>query len=356
MNTKTDLGQAAAHTDAYNRHHADSICRPKPASINGCQETAVPKAKPRKALTTQTPMLEGPTSRREVPMGNPAPGPEFRDLPLELIDRDPDQVRSQVDFSSKEFAGMCWNVATYGVLHPILVQPAETPGRYKLIAGELRFEASKKAGCNTILCRIEKEPLNQSEITMRQLMENIVRTALNPMDLGLAFDWLVKRDGGGLKARQVAKALGKSESYVSEHRSLLRLSTADQQQLKQGAMSFDEARAKLRKQSLRPHSRRTDPATRTRSSVSEAGGRNEGGSSPADNESETDVITIQERLANGSYVYQQYVGSCPHSALTVLVVGPTKASPHLDNVIRLLERHLHLLKLMQQRDRRTCRE
>jgi ParB/RepB/Spo0J family partition protein len=252
---------------------------------------------------------------------------------LDLIDPDPHQVRGHNDLEAEAFNEMCANVGQYGVLQPPLVRPSTTPGRYTLIAGEFRYEAARATGHTTLPCYVEESSLDQTAIVLCQLSENLHRRQLPHLDLARAFHRLtLPRDegGGGLKAKELARRLGKSEAFISEHRSLLELSAVDQQRLEAGTLSFDQARAKVRGRAA-PRRRAGDRSAR-------------GGTCPTPN--------ALPNLENGRHVYAQYSRIHGDTNLAVLVAGSAQTAPPLECAVRAVERHLHFLKLKLSRESR----
>src|ERR1700751_2985396 len=87
-----------------------------------------------------------------VPPTGPAPASHEgesgkpREIPVELIDRNPFQTRSQVD--EAELAELAASIVANGVVQPILVRP-QANGRFQLIAGERRWRAWGLAGEET---------------------------------------------------------------------------------------------------------------------------------------------------------------------------------------------------------------
>lgn len=272
------------------------------------------------------------------------------DIALDQIDVDPAQVRQENDLTTEVFSEMCANVAAYGILQPLLVRPGNTPGRYTLIAGEFRYEAARQAGLTTLPCCIEEASLTQTDLYLRQLSENLHRQALSHMDLARAFQWLTQRDqdGGGLRAAELARRLGKSEAFISEHKKLMELSPADQQRLETGSLTFDEARLQLRSRSSQQETERPDrPVAQETAIPAPALGSARHVSDTA--ERTAPDPSSQERLSNGQFVYPRYSGCHPETKLTILVSGSDSTEPDLDRVVRTLERHLHFLKLKQRR-------
>src|SRR6516165_6632150 len=72
--------------------------------------------------------------------GHEAEGGKPREIPVELIDRNPFQTRSQLHES--ELAELAASIVANGVVQPILVRP-QPNGRFQLIAGERRWRASQ---------------------------------------------------------------------------------------------------------------------------------------------------------------------------------------------------------------------
>jgi ParB/RepB/Spo0J family partition protein len=299
-----------------------------------------------------------PSSRGESQVGTDVhnrlgmPTRRLAEIEVELIDHDPNQVRGHKGLQSQEFGEMCSNVARYGVLQPVLVRRATTPGRYILIAGELRHEAARRAGQRSLPCYIEDAPLDQSAIFLHQLSENLHRKQLSHMDLARAFYWLTlpsKDGGGGFRGSDLAQHLGRSEAFISEHRALLRLTPEDQESLEAGTILFEQARAKLRANTAR---HRTSRVERSGERQAATRGGLEGALDDRSSSSERQnaLSELPERLENGLYVYAQYAGTYPEASILVLLTGPARTPPGIDWAIRVVESHLRSLKLKHSRD------
>jgi ParB/RepB/Spo0J family partition protein len=274
----------------------------------------------------------------------------FEEVSMNLIDPDPEQVRVSKGLETEAFTEMCSNVRQYGVLQPVLVQPSSRPGRYTLISGEYRYEAARKAGLRSLPCYIEEALLDPAAVLLRQLSENLHRRAISHLDLARAFHRLTlpaKEGGCGLTAKELARLLGKSNAFVSEHKVVLRLSPEDQQKLEDGTMSFDQARLKVRRRYRHhptdadiPTPDETGPDTKAEGHAGETSSRRQRDGSPA---------CRRERLSNGDYIFQEYSGRYLRTTLSVLVAGAEETGPDLDRVVLAVTRHLHFLKLLQQR-------
>ncbi|GBG14498.1 chromosome partitioning protein, ParB family [Novimethylophilus kurashikiensis] len=102
-------------------------------------------------------------------------------LPLELIDRNPEQPR--IEFDQEELVQLARDIEVAGdLIHPILVRPSpEVPGRYQLIAGERRVEAYKLRGETHIPGRIRE--VSDADMALLGLLENIGRVNLSDYEI-----------------------------------------------------------------------------------------------------------------------------------------------------------------------------
>src|SRR5579864_2524600 len=79
----------------------------------------------------------------------PAGGEGVREIPIELVHRNPDQPRRH--FPEEEIAELEASIRDKGVLQPILVRPSpKTGGEYEIVAGERRWRAAQQAGLRAI--------------------------------------------------------------------------------------------------------------------------------------------------------------------------------------------------------------
>lgn len=135
-------------------------------------------------------------------------GEEFRELPVELIERNPDQPRGA--FDEQALLALTESVRVRGVLQPVLVRPL-AGGRYELIAGERRWRAAQAAELDTIpaIIRVHDDAVSL-EVA---LIENMAREDLNPVDEARGCAALV--DELGLSREDVGLRVGRSRVAVS---------------------------------------------------------------------------------------------------------------------------------------------
>jgi ParB family chromosome partitioning protein len=161
-----------------------------------------------------------------------------REIPLEQIERNPYQTRA----ATRETAidDLAASIVSSGVLQPIVVRAADG-GRFQIIAGERRWLASKRAGKATVPA-IVKQVSNEQAMEMT-IIENLQREDLNPMEHARAFDRLGREFK--LTQEQIAQRTGKERTTIANYLRLMRLPTAVQQWVEDGALSFGHAKVLL---------------------------------------------------------------------------------------------------------------
>jgi ParB family chromosome partitioning protein len=161
-----------------------------------------------------------------------------REIPLDQIDRNPFQTRTQIN--EAELAELAASITANGVVQPILVRRAES-GRFQLIAGERRWRASQLAGKTTIPAILRQVSDEQAmEIT---IVENLQRADLNPMEQARAFERLSREFH--MTQEQMATRTGKDRASVANFLRLLRLPATIQSRVEGGQITFGHARALL---------------------------------------------------------------------------------------------------------------
>lgn len=127
------------------------------------------------------------------------------DIALDLIDLRR-QVRTKID-GLEEFAA---NLKVQGVKTPIILH-VEADGRYRLIAGERRYRASKIAGLTTIPARLERN-LTEREIRAIQVSENNERADLVAYDQAMG----VIEDVNNYGVKEAMEIWNRKESWISK--------------------------------------------------------------------------------------------------------------------------------------------
>jgi ParB family chromosome partitioning protein len=159
-------------------------------------------------------------------------------LPLDVIQRGRYQPRREFDPDSlQELAD---SIAAQGVVQPIVVRPLEA-GRYEIIAGERRWRASQLAGEHEIPVVVRDVP-DQAVIAMA-LIENIQRDDLNAIEEAGALHRLLNEFE--LTHQEVARAVGKSRTTVTNLLRLLELNEDVKAMIEGGDLEMGHARALL---------------------------------------------------------------------------------------------------------------
>lgn len=162
-------------------------------------------------------------------------GGQVIELDIEMLQPNPLQPRGLINADSLK--DLVDSIREHGILEPLVV--AKTPAGYQIIAGERRWRASKILGLSTV-------PVLMKETTARGMLElaiveNVQREDLNPIERAQAFERLIEEFG--LPVSEIAKRVGKSDSYVSNTLRLLTLPDAIKDGLMSGAISEGHARA-----------------------------------------------------------------------------------------------------------------
>lgn len=146
---------------------------------------------------------------------------ELKQIPIEDIIRDEDQPRKE--FTSESLEELASSIKEHGVLNPIIV--TKDDGKYKIVAGERRWRASKLAGLTTVPAIVRTlDAQNRLEIS---IIENAVRDDLNAIELATAYAKL--KTQFNLSAKDIAARIGKSEAAVVNTMRLLNLPEAAKQ-------------------------------------------------------------------------------------------------------------------------------
>lgn len=172
------------------------------------------------------------TAQQESPK---APADEVRMLPIRLIDPNKEQPRRS--FNEEAMQELCASIRAVGVIQPIIVAPMGD--RYRIIAGERRYRASRMADLDEIPAIVRD--WDQQRQMEAALIENLQRDDLNPIEEAMGVRRLM--DEGGLTQEKIAERIGKSRPAVANLLRLLTLEKSVQQLVVEGKLSAGHARA-----------------------------------------------------------------------------------------------------------------
>lgn len=161
---------------------------------------------------------------------------DVTELPLADIYPNPDQPRKV--FEESALMELADSIAKHGVIMPIVVNK-EPNGKYRIIAGERRYRASKLAGKETIPVVIKQ--YSEREVKEISLIENLQREDLNPIEAAFAMKQLM--DDYALTQEELSDRIGKSRSAIANTLRLLTLSDEVMDMVARGDLSAGHARA-----------------------------------------------------------------------------------------------------------------
>ena len=163
---------------------------------------------------------------------------ELKDLQVEFVVRGKYQPRR--DMHSDALEELAESIKEQGIMQPIVVRPV-SENRYEIIAGERRWRAAQLAGLANVPALIREVP-DEAAIAMA-LIENIQREDLNPIEEAIALSRLQKEFE--LTQQEVAQAVGKSRTAVTNLLRLMALNTEVKKLLENGDLEMGHARALL---------------------------------------------------------------------------------------------------------------
>jgi ParB family transcriptional regulator, chromosome partitioning protein len=178
----------------------------------------------------------GPASVVSLP-GAPPPGRSVLALPIEAVERNPDQPRKHFDEPS--LAELAASIREHGVIEPILVR--QEGGSYRILAGERRWRAAQRAGLREIPAVVREA--SDREAFELALVENLQREDLNAIEEAEAYEILVTDHS--LTQEEIAKRVGKERSTVANALRLLKLPPGVREALRDGRLDMGHARALL---------------------------------------------------------------------------------------------------------------
>jgi ParB family transcriptional regulator, chromosome partitioning protein len=151
-------------------------------------------------------------------------------MEIDRIVPDPDQPRKE--FSDDAIDRLAASLLKHGQLMPIRVRWDASIGKWLVISGERRYRAALRAGLKTVACVFADDGLSPSEILQEQIIENLLREDLKPIEQARAYRQLM--DLHGWTAKELSGELQVSQGAVSKSLSLLTLPVELQEQVDLG--------------------------------------------------------------------------------------------------------------------------
>ena len=186
------------------------------------------------ALLTSNKEIDGATQSNLISVDDS----ELQYLPIEQLQQGKYQPRK--DMSAEALEDLSNSIRSQGIIQPIVVRNVDT-NTYEIIAGERRWRAAQIAEIDKIPCII-KNVEDEAAIAIA-LIENIQREDLNAMEEAIALERLLTEFE--LTHQEVANAVGKSRTAVSNLLRLNKLNEDVKTLLEHGDIEMGHARALL---------------------------------------------------------------------------------------------------------------
>lgn len=147
-------------------------------------------------------------------------------LDIDLIIEDPKNERKT--FNNME--GLVDTVKAMGVIEPLTVTQHDD-GMYMVVTGHRRLRAAKVAGLKQLRVVITDPEEGQAR-RRRSIVSNVQREDVPPLELAEALQSILDEDPAVKTQRDLAKMIGKRESWVSDMLRILTLSPELQEDLR----------------------------------------------------------------------------------------------------------------------------
>lgn len=142
----------------------------------------------------------------------------------------------------KEFDELVASIKEKGVLVPVLARAMtgkDKIGKWEVVAGNRRLAAAKVAGLESIPAQIVE--MNDVEAREAQIVENLQRQDIHPLDEGEAYRQLKEKSRPHYETKDIALKVGKSETYVRQRLALTNLIEKAKQSFRAGKLLISQA-------------------------------------------------------------------------------------------------------------------
>jgi ParB family chromosome partitioning protein len=154
-------------------------------------------------------------------------------IAVDKIAADPGQPREE--FDQDELVRLSESLKSRGQLQPITVYWEESRGLYTIVCGERRWRAAQMAGLPHVTATILPKAPEAGERLAIQLVENVLRADLTPLEQAKGYSELLTLQG--CSAAQLARDLAITESKITRALSLLDLPDSVKQHVEQGTIA-----------------------------------------------------------------------------------------------------------------------
>jgi ParB family chromosome partitioning protein len=158
-------------------------------------------------------------------------------VPISKVEPDRNQPRK--NFSEDSLQELADSIKQYGIFQPLLVQ--DKKDYFQIIAGERRWRAAKLAGLKEIPVIVRN--LSSQEIAEVQLLENIQREDLNPIEIAEGYKELI--ENYHMTQDELADRVSKSRTAITNSLRLLKLDERVRKMVVEEMITTGHARALL---------------------------------------------------------------------------------------------------------------
>ena len=158
------------------------------------------------------------------------------ELEINEIEINPSQPRS--NFSETLIKELADSIKSLGLIQPITVRKLNS-NKFQLISGERRFRAAKLINLMKIPAYVRVA--NDEEILEMALVENIQRKDLDPIEIALSYERLIKE--ANITQDALSERVGKKRSTIANYIRLLKLDPIIQTGIRDGFLSMGHGRA-----------------------------------------------------------------------------------------------------------------
>lgn len=155
----------------------------------------------------------------------PADATGVREIPLDLIDPDPEQPRKT--FDQAKLLELAESIKAHGIIQPVVLRTVGD--RFELIAGERRWRAAGLAKLATVPAII------RDDLSARaQMVENLQREDLSAFEI---YRVIAAELDAGTSQKELAAQYGKSKQWLSDYAAVAKMPPALQDALRDGMAS-----------------------------------------------------------------------------------------------------------------------
>lgn len=176
-------------------------------------------------MSTTTPTPEQPAAEELAPINPIMPMEQATIEYIELREIHPSPTNPRQYFDPASLLELRASIRAHGFMaaFPLLVRPLPdgTVG-YEIIAGERRYRSAKEEGITTV--PVVVEDMDDRKVLALQVVENVQRKALTPLEEGRAYERM--KDAHNYTLEQIAALVGLAPKTITQRIKMLRAPSA----------------------------------------------------------------------------------------------------------------------------------